>query len=199
MAIDAELNAGPVPSRALQLDHAKGALAPLVKDAPRRIVFPDLDVDPLADPEELDQRVVELRATEEELNRQLAGLDAQATELEHLASLRKEHDRAGDLLNRDDDQVRRNTTHKAIDEDGTGKGPIPSTGGVTGFDNSIVLADVIDASTIKSLAAAQSSGDPAQRAEAARKTHTAVAARVEQVRKKRTEIESRAKQLRGTR
>jgi hypothetical protein len=209
LAIDTERTAGAVPLRALQLDRARGLLTPLVKDAPRRIVFPDLEVDPLADPEELDQRAAELRASEDELSRQLVGLDTQATELEHLALLRKEHDRAGDLLNRDDDQARRNTTHKAgdsggVSEDGVPIGGIyPSSPGVTppGFDNSvpIVLADVIDASTIKSLTAAQSSGDPAQRAEAARKAHLAVAGRLEQVRKKRTEIEARSKQLRGQR
>lgn len=209
MAIDAELGAGAVSQRAGQLVRVRGLLTPVVKDAPRRIVFPDLDVDPLADPEELDQRAAELRASEDELTRQLLGLDAQATELDHLAQLRKEHDRAGDLLSRDDDQSRRNTAHKAGDsggasEDGASGGgiyPTSPNAPPPSFDNtvSIVLADVIDASTIKSFTAAQTSGDPAQRAEAARKTHAAVASRLEQVRKKRTEIEVRARQLRGAR
>jgi hypothetical protein len=205
MAIDAELGAGAVPQRAQQLVRVRGQLTPVVKDAPRRIVFPDLDVDPLADPEELDQRAAELRASEDELTSQLRGLYAQATELDHLAQLRKEHDRAGDLLSRDDDQSRRNTAHRPGDssgpvEDGT-RGMYPYLPPSPGGDNSvtIVLADVIDASTIKSFTAAQTSGDPAQRAEAARKTHAAVASRLDQVRKKRTEIEVRARQLRGTR
>ena len=58
-----------------------------------------------------------------------------------------------------------------------------------------VLADVIDASTINNFTAAQLSGDPAQRALAARKAHDAVAVRLEQVRRKRLEIEARAKRL----
>jgi hypothetical protein len=211
VAIEAELNAGAVPLRALQLDRARGVLEPQVKDAPRRIVFPDLEVDPLADPEELDQRAAELRASEDELNRQLAGLDAQASELEHLALLRKQHDRAGYLLDRDDDQPHRNTTQKPSDggaaaDDGASSGGVlhlPTSSGAVapGLDTyvPIVLADVIDASTIKSFAAAQLSGDPTQRAEAAHKARDAVAMRLEQVRKRRTEIEARSKQLRSKR
>jgi hypothetical protein len=209
-AIEAELDAGAVPMRALQLGRAKGQLSPLLKDAPRRIVFPDLEVDLLADPEELDQRAVELRASEEELNRQLVRLGAQAAELDHFAMLRKQHDRAGYLIDRDDDQPHRNTTHRPSEraaDDGPSSGwdyshlpasadPPPST-----FESyvSIVLSDVIDASTINSFAAAQRSGDPMQRAEAAHKAHDAVARRLEQVRKKRTEIEARSRQLRAKR
>lgn len=207
-AIEVERTAGAVPLRAMQLDRARGLLEPQVKDAPRRIVLPDLEVDPLADPEELDQRVVELRDSEEELTRQLAGLDAQATELEHLALLRKQHDRAGYLIDRDDDQPHRNTMQKSNDvgvtsEEGVSAGGshLPTSMGSAspGADNyvPIVLADVIDASTIKSFTAAQVSGDPTQRAEAAHKARDAVATRLEQVRKRRTEIEARAKQLRN--
>jgi hypothetical protein len=60
----------------------------------------------------------------------------------------------------------------------------------------IVLADIIDASTMSSFTAAERSGDPAQRAEAARRAHDAVARRIDQVRHRRAEIESRARQLR---
>ena len=214
-AIDAELGAGPVLARAQQLQRARGLLASLLDDAPHRIMIPDFEIDPLADPEELDQRAVELRASETELNRQLIGLDARATELERLASLRKQHSRAGDLFNRDDDQPHRGTSHKSSDvglgaEDGTGdptrglptsvsSGPVGAA--PSSFESYVptVLADVIDASTITSFAAAQRSGDPAQRAEAAHKAHDAVALRLEQVKKKRAEIEARARQLRGKR
>jgi hypothetical protein len=215
-AIDAELGAGAVPPRARQLERSRGVLAAQLKDAPRRIMIPDLEIDPLADPEELEQRAVELRASESELNRQLVGLDQQATELEHLASLRKQHSRAGDVFYRDDDQPHRGTSHKSGDlgatsEDGTGGAWDPSRGlptsagsgpvgsGASSFESYVptVLAEVIDASTITSFAAAQRSGDPAQRAEAAHKAHDAVALRLEQVKKKRAEIEARARQLRA--
>lgn len=200
-AIDAEYSAGVAPLRAAQLARARALLGPQVKEPPRPIVVPDLEVDPLADPEELDQRAVELRESEDALNRQLAGLEAQAVELEHLALLRKQHDRAGYLSDRDDDQPRRSTAQKsndvAVDEGGGGgilPMPQPSENPVP-----IILSNVIDASTINSFAAAQRSGDPAQRAEATHRAHAAVANRLEQVRRKRIEIEARAKQLRGKR
>jgi len=211
-AIAGELGAGPPAPRTVELSRARSVLAAQVKDAPRRIVIPDLDVDPLADPEELDQRAAELRASEDELARQLVGLDSQAGELERLALLRKQHERAGEIFNRDDDQPHRNTTRKAGDpavapDDGTSSGwdstHLPTAPGTTPstFDTyvPVVLADVIDASTINSFAAAQRSGDPAQRAEAARKARDAVAGRLEQVKKRRTEIEARAQRLRGKR
>jgi hypothetical protein len=212
-AIDTELGAGPPPPRARQLDRTRAILAAQLKDAPHRIVIPDLEIDPLADPEELEQRAVELRASEGELNRQLVGLDAQATELEHLASLRKQHSRAGDLFYRDDDQPHRGTSHKDVGgagEDGasaldpsrglpTAVGSGPSGAAPSNFESYVptILAEVIDASTITSFAAAQRSGDPSQRAEAAHKAHDAVARRLEQVKRKRAEIEARARQLRA--
>lgn len=214
-AIDAELGAGAAAPRAQQLERSRGVLVSQLKDAPHRIVIPDLEIDPLADPEELEQRAVELRASEGELNRQLVGLNAQATELEHLVSLRKQHSRAGDVFYRDDDQPQRGTSHKSGDvgassEDGTGAwdpsrglptsaGSGPVGAAPSSFESYVpmILAEVIDASTITSFAAAQRSGDPAQRAEAAHKAHDAVALRLEQVKKKRAEIEARARKLRG--
>jgi hypothetical protein len=215
-AIDAELAAGAAPARAQRLEQSRGLLAQQLRDAPHRIVIPDLEIDPLADPEELEQRAIELRASEAELNHQLVGLAQQATDLEHLASLRKQHSRAGDVFYRDDDQPHRNASHKSGDVGTTsddsagawdpsrglptsaGSGPV---GGPSSFESSVptVLAEVIDASTITSFAAAQRSGDPAQRAEAAHKAHDAVALRLEQVKRKRAEIEARASQLRGKR
>jgi hypothetical protein len=205
-AIETELAGKPVATRRAALERAKRVLGPQLNDAPRRIVLPDLEIDPLADPEELDQRAAELRASEDELNRQAAGLDAQATELEHLAQLRKQHDRAGDLFTRDDDQPHRNPARKS--GDGTATDPavwdasrLPTAGlGSSPSPQSyvpVVLADVIDASTINMFAAAERSGDPAQRAEAARMAHDAVARRVDQLRKKRAELEARAKLLRA--
>jgi len=201
-AIDAELASNAPLVRAVQLRRARTALSPQVSDTPRHIVIPDLEIDPLSDPEELDQRAAELRESEDELNHQLAGLRAQATELDRLALLRKQHERAGDLVNRDDDQPHRNAPPKAsegVPEEPPAGGQYPNSGPPPGTPESyvpIVLAEVIDASTISSLSAAQHSGDPAQRAEAAHRTHDAVAKRLEQVRKRRTEIEARAKQLR---
>lgn len=203
-AIDAELGAGAPPARAQLLMRARAQLVPQIKDVPRRIVIPDFEVDPLADPEELEQRAAELRASEEDLGRHLAGLQAQAAEFDHLALLRKQHERAGDLFNRDDDEPHHNTARPATDpgtpDDGGGAGKPSAPGGVTGsFENfaPIVLADVINASTLLSLEAAQRSGDPGQRADAARRAGDEVARRISEIRKRRLEIEARARQLRA--
>ena len=205
-AIDAELRAGVAPQRQQRLERARGVLTNQLKDAPHRILIPDLRIDPLADPEELLQHATELRASEDELRHQVDELAAQAIDLERIAQLRKQHERAGDLVNRYDDQPHRNTTRSESNTEGTGVGGVsdpsslPITSPVSGpssFESYVptVLADVIDASTINNFTAAQLSGDPAQRALAARKAHDAVAVRLEQVRRKRLEIEARAKRL----
>jgi hypothetical protein len=204
-AIDAELRAGPGPQRRERLQRARTLLNSQLKDAPHRIVIPDLRIDPLADPEELLQHANELRASEEELLRQVDDLAAQAVELERIAQLRKQHDRAGDLVARYDDQPQRNTTRSDGPAEGPGIGgvgdrsslPIVDGSAPSSFENYVptVLSDVIDASTINNFTAAQLSGDPAQRALAARKAHDAVALRLDQVRRKRMEIEARAKRL----
>jgi hypothetical protein len=203
-AIDAEIAAAPAPTRLQWLTRARTQLSPQVKAVPRRIVIPDFDIDPLADPEELDQRAAELRASEEELGRQLAGLKAQAAELDHLALLRKQHDRAGDLFNRDDDEPHRNAARaggEASSEEAGSAGKPSGGAGIVApnFENlvPIVLADVIDAWTIGSLEAAQRSGDPTQRADAARLAGNQVARRLAEIRKRRLELETRARELRS--
>ena len=204
-AIEVELGAGASRARAQQLLRARAQLVPQITDAPRRIIIPDFEVDPLADPEELEQRSAELHASEEDLGRQLAGLKAQAAEFDHLSLLRKQHERAGDVFNRDDDEPHHNTARPASEpgappDDGGGAGKPSAPGGVSGSFESlapIVLADVINASTLTSLEAAQRSGDPAQRAEAARRAGDEVARRISEVRKRRLEIEARARQLRA--
>jgi len=206
-AIETEIAVGAPPARRQMLVRARAQLIPQITDAPRRIIIPDFEVDPLADPEELEQRAAELRASEDDLGRQLAGLKAQATEFDHLAQLRKQHERAGDLFNRDDDEPHHNTARPAGEtgappDDGSGAGkPSAPGGGAASFDGfvPIVLADVINAATIVSLEAAQRSGDPAQRADAAHRAGDEVARRLGEVRKRRLEIEARARQLRAKR
>jgi hypothetical protein len=217
-AIDAELATKPAAPRAGELARLKGQLSPQVADRKlHRIVLPDLEVDPLADPEELEQQAAALRDSEAELSRQVVGLEKQATELDEVAKLRKAHDRASDLAKRDDDQPQRTAqsggSRGGLSDDqspapevvggaggggGGGSDKGTSTGGpsgLTGFesDASVVLSGVVDSATIDSLTRAQRSGDPAQRAAAAKKTRDAVAGRLEQLRKKRAEIEALVK------
>ena len=214
-AIDAELAAGPPAPRAAELARQKRQLAPqLQRKQVARIVLPELHVDPLADPEELEQQAAALLESEAQLQQQISGLEKQAKELDEIAKLRRQHDRAGDLARRDDDQPQRTAQQggasrgtfgsPASAEDAGGASPDPSApppgngGGGTGLTGgggfeaevSIVLADVVDASTIETLARAQRTGDPAQRAAAAKQTRDAVARRLAQLKKKRAEIEA---------
>ncbi|MBA3394443.1 MAG: hypothetical protein H0T89_17490 [Deltaproteobacteria bacterium] len=210
-AIDSELAGGASGARAEQLARLKSQLVPQVKRPVRRIVLPNLDVDPNADPEDLDQQASALRDAEAELQRQIAGLEKQSKDLERVVELRKSHDRAIVLDRRDDSQPSRNP-QQASGGRGFGAGeasPQDDAGSTTGTggggsepppsfeaEASIVLSEVVDPSTIDSLSRAQRSGDPGQRLKAAAKTRDAVKAKLELLRQKRALVEQRAKQLR---
>ena len=213
-AIDAELAIATTPARIAELAKWKAQLAPAApKKNVQKIVLPDLEIDPLADPEELEQQAAELARAEQELARQAIGLDKQAKELDEVAKLRKAHDRAGDLARRDDDQPQRTSRDGASratvfsSDDSApeaGGAPPPNSGGGSDglgdvqspmfeSDATVVLSNVIDATTIETLTKASRSGDPAQRAQAAKRARDAVNTRLEQLRKKRAEIEAAAK------
>ena len=211
-------------ARATQLDQLRTQVTAMLGPAPKKIVLPDAEVDPLADPEELDQQAQAIAETEKQLANQVAGLDSQAAELAHVADLRKHNDRAKEMMLNDDDQPHRNVQHSSKEPGaadtftptngagggtgGTDTGGSQTGGGGGGTFNgasgstfeteaTFVLGEVIDHSTIDSLTRAQRSGDPAKRAEAARLARDAVAQRLDQLKKKRAQIEARAKQLRA--
>ncbi len=210
VAIDAEQ---PTGARGKELVQLRGQLAP-ARSAPKKIILPDADVDPLADPEDLDRQAAALRESEDELKRQMQNLESQAKDLDRVANLRKQHERAGVLANRDDDQSTHQTprtgTQTATGDampaptDPSGGGEhgttntvvAPSTGAGYESEALVVLVNVVDATTIDTLTRAQRSNDPATRADAARKTRDAVKARMESLAKKRAQIEARAKSLR---
>ena len=224
--IDAELSAGATGPRAHDLATWRAQLVPHAAPRPiHRIVIPDTAIDPLADPEELDQAAAALRDSEAELSRQVKGLEKQAQDLEDVAKLRKAHERADLLAHRDDDSPHRTQTPStsrtagadALGDSGSAPeagSPDPTGGGGGGgggggattgggpsassfeSDATLILADVIDPSTIEQLTKAQRSGDPAQRALAAKHARDAVAARLDQLRKKRLQIEAEAKSRR---
>jgi hypothetical protein len=223
-AIDRELASHPSPARTAELSRQKAQLSPA--PATRnltKIVIPDLEIDPLADPEELDAQAAELARAEKELVNQEAGFDQQAKELDDIAKLRKQHDRAGVLAQRDDDQPQRTArestngrtasdspTFGGNDSAGGAGAPPPEgdhSGGSTGSESgpqspslaeaSVVLSNVVDATTIDTLSKAAHSNDPAVRAQAAKRARDAVQLRLEQLRKKRLEIEAAARQRRA--
>jgi len=225
-AIDAEAPTAAGP-RAATLAKLRAQLAPT--KVYKKIVIPDGTLDPLADPDELEHQAAALAASEDALARQVKVLESQATELDHVAEIRKQHERAGDLAMREDDQPHRNaqsssskgtqdtlgaaapTAGGAGGAGGTGGGASNGhEGGTTGGDTftgdhgagyeseaSFVLGEVIDRSTIEGMMRASRSGDPAQRALAAKQAAGAVAARLEQLKKQRAAIEARAKALKA--
>jgi len=157
-AIDAEIAGGASAERTQQLAAWRKQLAPQVGVQPRKIIVPDTKIDPLADPEELDEQAAALREAEGQLVRQVAQYDAQGKELDRIAALHRQHDRAIELDRRDDNNSRRSPqqpTHSsggiASENDtqpqpagqappptdgtgGTGGGPGPSTTGAGGRD-----------------------------------------------------------------
>jgi hypothetical protein len=220
-AVDAELAAGAstaqVPDeRGARLGRLRAQLASSTR-TPRKIVIPDAEIDPAADADELDQQAKALRASEQELAAQAVGLESQAKELTEVAALRKHHERATDLMLRDDDQPNRGQPHTDVSagtREPTGgagldtghtttPGPAPTApadfAGAerTGFEleATIVLGDVLDHATIDGLSRASRSGDPGQRAEAVRKAAIAVRQRLQQLQQKRAAVEARAKTL----
>ncbi|MEO8699293.1 MAG: hypothetical protein ABI867_04590 [Kofleriaceae bacterium] len=207
-AIDRELAANPSVPRRAQLDKARAQVAPQSRKA-HRIVLPDMQIDPLADPEELDQQATAFRESESELQAQIKGLESQASELERVAILRKQHERTKEMDSREDNSSRKNTTSSGQGGRGSTEtlndspappadagSPMPSTGGSFESDATVTLSDVVDTSTIDSLRSAQRSGDPGKRAAAAKQARDAVAKKLDQLRIKRKQIEDRARTLR---
>jgi hypothetical protein len=132
-AIDAEIAAGASGPRAQQLAAWRKQLAPQVASgaAPRKIVVPDTKIDPLADPEELDEQAAALREAEGQLARQVAQYDAQGKELDRIAALHRQHDRAIEMDRRDDNNSRRSPqqpTHTSGGITEANDSPAPPTG-----------------------------------------------------------------------
>jgi len=205
-AIDAELAAAPAPRRRTLAAIRATLIAQVAPPAAKRIVLPDDQLDPLADPEELDQQAAALRQGEAELAREADSLARQAARWQHQADLRRQHERARDLALRDDDQPRRTSgAAGAGGTDGLGNPsqPTPQTGGgepgAGGFEGQpeIVLADVIDPTAVDALRAAEQSTDPAAKATAAAAARDQVEARLARLRQHRAAIEARARELRA--
>ena len=208
-AIDAELAAGASSARARSLRAARAEAAKKVAPGKaKKIVLPDDELDPLADPEELDQQARALRDGEAELLRQIETLEREAARFRKQAALRKEHERADELAARDGTNPRRTSgsggggrvsADEAAPQSDDGAAD-PDFGGMDpgGFegDPAVVLADVVDGDTVDALRKAERSSDPAAKAAAAEKAREQVKRRLERLEKRRREIEKRARELR---
>lgn len=107
VALDRELAAAPVAGRAESLVRWRRDVARALKPAVKKIVLPDADIDPLADPEELEYQASLIRQSEEQLARELAKLDKLTGRYERMALLQSKSRRAAELGRFDDDQPRR--------------------------------------------------------------------------------------------
>ena len=168
----------------------------------RRIVIPDDSLDPLADPEELDDRAAELIDSEGELAREIARLDGKAARFDRQADLRRQHARAEELVIRDDNDPRPGVAGPAggasfTDGEAAPANPDEGPAGDGGFDRDVTtLAAVVDAGTVDVLRSAGRSNDPARQAAATRTARDAVAARLARLKQQRATIEARARDLR---
>jgi hypothetical protein len=224
-AVERELAAGPAPERRPILARWRAGAQRQQRRDVKKIVLPDERIDPLADPEELEDHAALLRQGEAELARELERLDLQAQRYRYMATLSAKRDRAAELGRLDDDQPRR-TTGRSSATPGAGDGeaaapppvsdapaPPPSLpedpvdsgmpnddrdspgDSLNGLD--VVLADVVDTSTADALRAADRSGNPAVKARAAERASAQVRARLERLRAQRTRIQERARELRA--
>jgi hypothetical protein len=195
------------------LAKAQAALNQLAPPAvsTKRIVLPSTQIDPLADPEELEMQAQALKQAESDIGVQLAALTDQEKAAGAAVNLRRQHLRAQDVSVRDDDQARGQKTPNgklgAQSEDSPSPSPpvegdAANLGGARGLDSRAlqlagnVLVDLIDAKQGLALKVAATSSDPEVRLLAAQNARVSVATKLAQLRKQRQAIEARAAQLR---
>lgn len=106
-AIDRELAAAPAAERRQALARWRSAAQREQRRDVKKIVLPDERMDPLADPEELEDHAALLRQSEAELAKELARLEQQADRYRYMVTLGAKRERAAELGRLDDDQPRR--------------------------------------------------------------------------------------------
>lgn len=105
-AVESELAGAREPARLAVLQRERARLAPPAARS-KKIVLPELEIDPLADPEELEQQALAIRQSENALARQVALLEDRSRRFDEVAELRRQHERAESLAERDDARARR--------------------------------------------------------------------------------------------
>ncbi|HEY8142571.1 MAG TPA: hypothetical protein VIG06_07870 [Kofleriaceae bacterium] len=228
-AIARELADGSAsPTRRAVLERLRGQIAAVLRPRARRIILPDDSLDELADPEELAEQIALIAQAEKELAQERQVLRQREERYTRWAVLRDQRERAGQMSDLDDEQVRRSTgrTGKAgrdnggggsTAEDDQGDSASPGAGGAeppaedpsdggspppsgpdASFDtSSVVLADVVDSSTIDALKRAGRSSNPRARADAAQRARKQVEQRLERLKKSRALIQNHLNKLRS--
>lgn len=233
------------PARRTELAHMQRQVAALLRPPPRKIILPDDTLDELADPEELAEQIALIAQAEKELARQDAVLTHREQRYARMTRLREVRDRASEMNDLDDDQVRRGgrpsaTRGAGATSGGAADSPSPGAGGTSGgggagsggsggdsggaggsppptdpgndssppaggsslddtsFEqSSIILADVVDATTIDALRRASRSSDPRARAQAAARARAQVEKRLERLRRSRALIQRHLRALKS--
>jgi hypothetical protein len=222
ITINRELRGEISAKRRAKLLRWRAAARRSLKRKSRKIVLPNSKIDPLADPEDLDAQARRIQQAEKRLAAEIAKLAKRAKRYKRMVALRKKRRRAAQLGRMDDNRPRRTTGRGGSGSRGSGEvtglssnGDPASGGGASptpadsdagfidmgedGGDPSVVLADVVDSSTIDELRKAESSNDPKAKAKAAERARKQVQARLERLRKRRKAIQGRAKRLRTKR
>jgi hypothetical protein len=206
--IEAELVASPPRARHRELIALRREVRRALRPPARPIVLPDLEIDPLADPEELEHQAALIAQSEDELADELAHLEVQAARFERMARLREQRRRAAQLGALDAEGPRRLTGRAGAESasEAIGDAPSPPTegggddGGGRGSedfrgDPVYVLSEIVDDATLAALRRAERSDDPVLKAQAARRARAEVQARLERLEVRRREIEARAREL----
>lgn len=203
------------------LEKIRGQVSAALRPRARRIILPDDTLDELADPDELAEQIALIDQAEKELAQERKALRQREDRYTRWAMLREQRERAGQMSDLDDDQVRRSTGRtgrssangsgggtsadeaagEAPPEDDSGDSDSPSppsSGPDTSFEtSSVVLADVVDSSTIDALRRAGRSANPRARADAAARARKQVEARLDRLKKSRALIQSHLNKLRS--
>lgn len=208
--------------RRAALDKMRGQMVAALRPRARKIILPDDTLDELADPDELAEQIALIQQAEKELAEERQVLRQREERYTRWAMLREQRERAGQMSDLDDDQVRRSTgrSGKASRDSGGGgasaedsgapsaggdtppendsEAPSSPTGPDTSFEtSSVVLADVVDSSTIDALRRAGRSPNPRARAEAAARARKQVDARLDRLANSRRLIQSHLNKLRA--
>jgi hypothetical protein len=228
-AIARELADGALgPTRRAALEKLRGQVAAALRPRARKIILPDDSLDELADPDELSEQIALIAQAEKELAHERQVLRQREDRYGRWAVLREQRERAGQMRDIDDDQVRRSTgrTGQSGRDTGGGSGggsleenddaaspgagsegppddagdsdsPPPSEPDASFDASSVVLADVVDSSTIDALKRAGRSSNPRARAAAAQRARKQVEQRLERLKKSRALIQNHLNKLRS--
>jgi hypothetical protein len=193
----------PGPARKAQLEawRKAGLVTPS-----RKVEIVDVEIDPLDDPEDLDDKAATLGDSESRLRAEEAVMARRALSLRRQARLAAARERAGQ--DPFDDSPRRpasgaNPSTAAGSEGGLSAPAIsgedqPDPRAGADENPALVYADVVDPQTVTELDRAERSGDPEQRAAAAERAVRDLHGRADRLQEKRRAMLQRARALRAS-